>query len=257
MDNIPEKNNLPDNICVLIPVYNSGALIDDVIGSLLSRRIKVLVVNDGSTDDTESVIKKFLLEIHYLGYKTNKGKGYALRQGFAMARQLGYEYVITMDADGQHKADDLSRFAQAFTQSHNSILLGVRNFNQKNMSSASKFANKFSNFWFMVQTAMKLSDTQTGYRLYPLNGIKNIHLLTKGYATELELLVKARWRNIPIKEVPIHVYYPPRNERVSHFKPAKDFFKISLLNTYLCLLAIVYGYPSLFIRKIIHTINKA
>ncbi|MBO4738143.1 MAG: glycosyltransferase family 2 protein [Bacteroidales bacterium] len=249
--------SLDNNICVLIPVYNSGALIQNVIASLLAKKVNILVVNDGSTDNTENFIKEFLPKIHYISYPINKGKGYALQQGFAEALRLGYRFAITMDADGQHKAEDLIYFAEQFSSTPNAILLGVRNFNQENMSSSSRFANKFSNFWFMLQTALKISDTQTGYRMYPLQQIKNIHLLTQGYATELELLVKARWRNISIKEVPINVYYPPRNERVSHFRPGKDFLKISLLNTYLCVLAIIYGYPSLLLRKIGKTIHKA
>ena len=177
--------SLDNNICVLIPVYNSGALIQNVIASLLAKKVNILVVNDGSTDNTENFIKEFLPKIHYISYPINKGKGYALQQGFAEALRLGYRFAITMDADGQHKAEDLIYFAEQFSSTPNAILLGVRNFNQENMSSSSRFANKFSNFWFMLQTALKISDTQTGYRMYPLQQIKNIHLLTQGYATEL------------------------------------------------------------------------
>jgi hypothetical protein len=113
------------------------------------------------------------------------------------------------------------------------------------------FANKFSNFWFMVQTGKRLPDTQTGFRVYPLHKIGNMRLFTNRYEAELEMLVCSAWRNIPIVSQPINVYYPPINERISHFRGGKDFFRISVLNTILCVFAIIYGYPSMLIRKLL------
>ena len=117
-------------------------------------------------------------------------------------------------------------------------------------SKGSNFANKFSNFWFYVQTGKALEDTQTGYRLYPLHKLYGVGLLTSRYEAELELLVFASWHGVELVSIPVNVYYPPREERVSHFRPGKDFARISVLNTVLCFLAVVYGLPLRLGRKL-------
>ena len=85
-----------------------------------------------------------------------------------------------------------------------------------------------------------------------LSRIIVVGCLVNRYETELEVLVRSAWRGIRLIPVPIHVYYPPKEERVSHFRPNVDFFRISVLNTIFCILAIVYGYPSMFFHKIFH-----
>jgi hypothetical protein len=95
-----------------------------------------------------------------------------------------------------------------------------------------------------------LEDTQSGYRLYPLEAINLRWPITPRYEAELELLVFSAWRGVPVVSVPVRVYYPPEGERVSHFRPFWDFFRISVLNTILCLVAIVYGWPSRLIHKL-------
>lgn len=129
------------------------------------------------------------------------------------------------------------------------LLMGSRGLKQDNMPQKNTFANKFSNFWFTVQTGRRLPDTQTGYRLYPLRKMGDMRLITTRYEGELELLVRSAWRNIEIRPIPIRVYYPPAEERVTHFRPLQDFTRISILNTFFCFAAILYGYPSMLIRK--------
>lgn len=102
------------------------------------------------------------------------------------------------------------------------------------MPGTNTFANKFSNFWFAVQTGIRLPDTQTGMRIYPLQRLHGLSLLTSRYEAELELLVFAAWSNEKIIPVPVRVYYPSAEERISHFRPAYDFTRISILNTFLC-----------------------
>ena len=123
------------------------------------------------------------------------------------------------------------------------MIIGNRQLEGADRSGGSKFANQFSNFWFYVQTGRALKDTQTGYRLYPLRKLHGLSLLTSRYEAELELLVFASWHGVKIVSVPVGVYYPPRAERVSHFRPGMDFARISMLNTVLCMLAVVYGLP--------------
>ncbi len=245
------NNIIGDNkICIIIPVYNSEKIINNVLDDCISCFDNIIVVNDGSTDGTGEVLSRYRDIIKIESYEKNRGKGYALKRGFLFARQLGYEYAVTIDADGQHKVDDLPLFISAVRENKDSMVIGCRDFSNPNMPKQNKFANRFSNFWFCLQTFKKLPDTQTGYRLYPLNKLRHFKSLSNRYEAELEMLVRAAWANIHLKPVFINVYYPPQEERLSHFDSRKDFIKISLLNTVLCFMAIIYGYPSMLIRKI-------
>ena len=242
-------------ICIIIPVYNSENLIANVIKSVLQYAENVIIVNDGSTDGTLEVLHHFS-EITLVSYTKNRGKGYALQQGFKRASELGFTHVITMDADGQHLATDIATLTQASEKQPNALIVGARKFDNPNMPQGNIFANNFSNFWFMVQTGRRLPDTQTGFRVYPLQKIGKMRLFTNRYEAELEILVRSAWRNIPIVSQAINVYYPPKNERLSHFKGGRDFFRISVLNTILCLCAVIYGYPSMLIRGIVHRFHR-
>jgi len=237
-------------ICILIPAYNCGKRIENVIKSVLQQTSDVIVVDDGSTDDTANVLSLFEKQIILISYKKNKGKGYALKQGFNEANKRGFSHVLTMDSDGQHLAEDIQIFVNEANRFPNALIVGSRSFDHPNMPKENIFANKFSNFWFTLQTAHKLPDTQTGYRLYPLKRMGKMKPFTNRYEAELELLVRFSWKGIPLKSVPVQVHYPVKEERISHFRPKKDFFRISLLNTLFCLLSIIYGYPSMLIRKL-------
>lgn len=236
---------------VLIPVYNNEKTVLQVVESVLPFCADVIVVNDGSTDRTGTLLSKLPESVHIVSYLPNKGKGYALKAGFEKALEMGLRSVVSMDSDGQHLASDLPLFAEACQEDEDALIVGSRSFLNPNMPQKNSFANKFSNFWFALQTGHRLPDTQTGYRLYPLERMKGMTPFCRRYEAELELLVRSAWRAIPLKSISINVFYPPKEERVTHFRPTVDFVRISLLNTLLCLLAVVYGYPSMIIRRII------
>jgi len=235
-------------ICVIIPTYNNVQTLSQVIDSVLKFISSVIVVNDGSTDETLEILKRYQEKIEIVTYEKNRGKGFAFRRGFDRAEQLGYTHAITIDSDGQHYANDIPKFIKAATENPDALIVGSRNLAQDNMPSKNTFANKFSNFWFTVQTAHRLTDTQTGYRLYPLQKMKCLRPLTSRYEAELEILVRCAWRNIPIISIPIQVFYAPEGKRITHFRPGIDFVRISLLNSVLTLLAFLYGYPSMGIK---------
>lgn len=237
-------------ICVVIPTYNNGGTISRVVSDVLEQCADVIVVNDGSTDNTSQLLKA-TGGITVVEYERNRGKGYALKAGFRKALEMGFAYAITLDADGQHFPSDISLFLQANREHPGSLIVGKRNMEGAERSGGSKFANAFANFWFAVQTLHYLPDTQTGYRLYPLKKLYGLSLLTSRYEAELELLVMASWHGVDIHSIDVPVFYPPRNERVSHFRPALDFARISLLNCVLCLLAVVYALPLGLLRLLI------
>ena len=212
-----------------MPTYNNDGTLRDVVERVLRFCEDVIVVNDGCTDTSTEILSSFSDKITVVDYGKNRGKGYALKQGFKKAIELGFDYAITIDSDGQHFPEDIPLFINAFNQHTNALIVGSRN--------------------FKIQTGINLPDTQTGFRLYPLKNLPNLSFLTSRYEAELELLVGTAWRGTDLIPIKINVFYPKAEERVSHFRPFWDFLRISVLNTFLCILAVVYGLPSRLIRR--------
>lgn len=238
------------NCCIVIPTYNNASTLKHVIQQVLQFHQKIIVVNDGSTDNTLEILQGLSL-IEVISYARNKGKGYALKCGFRKALDLGFEYAITIDSDGQHLPEDLPAFAKAIQESPHALIVGTRTLQAtENVPAKNSFANRFSNFWYQLQTGIKLKDTQSGFRLYPLNFIKGRRFFSTKYEFELELLVRAAWNSVNIISIPINVYYAPEHERISHFRPFRDFLRISILNFFLTFLALVFFRPRLIIRSL-------
>lgn len=233
--------------CVLIPTYNNAGTLAEVVCKVLEYTQDVIVVNDGSTDNTSEILKQFT-QIYEVQYSPNKGKGYALQQGIVEAAKLGYDYAITMDSDGQHYPNDLIHFLEQLDKTPGALIVGARNLNQENVQLKSSFGNKFSNFWFWVNTGISMPDTQSGYRCYPVQRLADKRWFTRKYEFEIEVMVRASWSGVPITYIPISVYYPRPEERVSHFRPFKDFTRISILNTVLVIVAVLWIKPRDFFR---------
>ena len=220
------------HLCVVVPTYNNQKTLGGVVADILKYTSNIIVVNDGSTDNTAEILKGFSNSICVVSYIPNRGKGYALKSGFDKAERLGYRGAVTLDSDGQHFAAEIERFVGYAEKYPDALLLGQRT-TEGDMPPKNSFANKFSNFWFAVQTAYRFKDTQNGFRLYPLTAMKGLRPVSSRYEAELEMLVRSAWKGIKIVPVPTRVYYPPAGERVTHFRPGRDFFRISVLNTVL------------------------
>lgn len=234
------------SFCVIVPTYNNHKTLRKVLDSVLDFTSNVIIVNDGSTDETSEILKSYsaLTQIHH---PENLGKGRALRNGFRKAIEMKFEYAITIDSDGQHFASDIPNFIAEIQKEPNSLLIGSRNMRQENVPKKSSFGNKFSNFWFKFETGIKLEDTQSGFRLYPLNLIPK-KFYTNKFEFEIEVIVRSAWKGITVKNIPIQVLYDPA-ERVSHFRPFHDFTRISILNTVLVTNALLYIKPRDFFRR--------
>ncbi|MBW1657483.1 DUF2062 domain-containing protein [Flavobacterium quisquiliarum] len=234
------------NFCVIVPTYNNPKTLKKVLDSILNFTSDVIIVNDGSTDSTSEILKQYsqLTQIHH---PKNLGKGRALRNGFRKAMELNFEYAITIDSDGQHFASDIPVFLEEIQNEPNSLLIGSRNMTQENVPKKSSFGNKFSNFWFKFETGIKLDDTQSGFRLYPLRLLPK-RFYTNKFEFEIEVIVRAAWKGIVVKNIPIQILYDPA-ERVSHFRPFQDFTRISILNTILVTNALLYIKPRDFFRR--------
>lgn len=237
---------------VLIPTYNNAGTLLQVIDDVRRYASDIMVVNDGSTDNTAALLAT-QHDVRVISYPKNRGKGHALKLGLREAARLGYAYAITIDSDGQHYADDIAVFVEAAERQPDTLFVGARNLQAENMPQRNTFANRFSNFWYWAETGIRLTDTQSGFRLYPLAKLVGTHFIASRYEFEVEVLVRAAWKGIKVENVPIKVYYPPAEERVSHFRPARDFTRISLLNTYLVLAALLVYYPWRFVRALTWT----
>ena len=234
------------HFCVIVPTYNNQKTLKKVLDSILDFTTNIIIVNDGSTDSTTEILKSYS-QVTQIHHPKNLGKGRALRNGFRKALEMGFEYAITIDSDGQHFAADIPVFLKAIQDEPNALLIGSRNMTQENVPKKSSFGNKFSNFWFKFETGIKLDDTQSGFRLYPLRLLPK-RFFTNKFEFEIEVIVRAAWKGIVVKNIPIQVLYDPA-ERVSHFRPFQDFTRISILNTVLVTNALLYIKPRDFFRR--------
>lgn len=236
-------------VAVLVPTYNNSKTLGALLQEIQRYTDQIIVVNDGSTDDTSEILSKSGIK-DIVEYEKNIGKGWALRCGFNKAIELGYEYVITIDSDGQHFPEDLLKFLDKLEQRPGCLIIGKRNMEQAGIPGKSSFGNKFSNFWYWVETGIKMEDTQSGYRLYPVEQLKSLHFFTKKFEFEIEVIVRAAWKGIPIQSVPVKIHYEEKGKRISHFRPFQDFSRISILNTFLVTIALIYIKPRYFIKKL-------
>lgn len=234
---------------VVIPTYNNDRTLGGVIAGVRRYCADIFVVNDGSTDRTAEVLAS-TEGIRTIAYARNRGKGYALRRGLRAAREAGFRYALTIDSDGQHYPDDIARFIECIERRPDTLLIGARNLTADNMPARNTFANRFSNFWYLVETGRRLEDTQSGFRLYPLRRLGRLRSLCSRYEFEVEVIVRAAWRGVEVENIPVKVYYAPDGERVSHFRPLRDFTRISLLNSVLVLEALLFYYPWRFFRAL-------
>lgn len=242
-----------NEVCAVIPTYQNAKTLLKVVADVHRVVDTVFVVDDGSNDGTAALLDKATSNERpekVLTHPKNCGKGAALKTGLTYARQQGFRYAVTVDADGQHRADDIPALLKAVEEEPDALAIGSRGLQHENMPAKSTFANRFSNFWFALQTLQRLPDTQSGLRIYPLRRLHGLRWMSARYEAELTLLVFSAWAGVKLLPVPVSVYYPPRDQRVTHFRPGRDFTRISVLNTLLCFLMVVYGWPRIFCRQI-------
>ena len=238
---------------IVVPVYNHAESLRQVVTGALCHGA-VLVVDDGSTDMPAVPSGSFAimeqnafpethplhaLPVYYARHPHNMGKGKAILTGAAFAVALGKSHIITIDADGQHAPEDIPAFLAAMQSDSLAIFVGKRDFNTPNVPGGSRFGRAFSNFWFRVQTGKDVGDSQSGFRAYPLEVLGKLTLTESHYSFEVEVLVRASWAGFTVSDVPIRVHYPPRTERISHFRPFMDNLRLTMLNTRLTARAVM------------------
>jgi glycosyltransferase involved in cell wall biosynthesis len=215
-------------ICCCIPAYNNAATIADVASRARAAAVHVIVVDDGSTDaDLRELLKP--LDVIVIRHENNLGKGAALLTAFAQAASRNAEYLITLDGDGQHFPEDIPLFHPHLDPA--TILIGSRQTVVGAMPSSSIFGREFSDFWVNIETGNAVTDTQSGFRVYPVAYVQKLNLTARHYNFEMEILAKSLWAGLNAKSVPIRVWYPEASRRVSSFRPFMDNLRISLVHT--------------------------
>ncbi len=224
--------NLRELYCV-IPVYNNAETVRDVVARARRQLPNVLVVDDGSTD--RNLAECYAgTDIEVLRHERNLGKGAALVTALNYLREKPeISYMLTIDADGQHYPEDIPNFFPFMERNDWSLLIGCRDFSGPHVPGSSKFGRNFANFWMRVETGVKVGDCQSGFRAYPVRYIGKLRCLTRRYSFEAEILARAAWANLELHDVPIRSYYPKREERISHFHPWKDNFRLACIHAHL------------------------
>jgi len=216
-------------VLVVIPVYNHAATLRAVAEAALREGHPVLVVDDGSTDGSLEAVAG--LELHRLRGARNRGKGHALLAAAAWAERRGFDALLTLDADGQHDPADGGALLAAAPAAWPAIIVGARIMAPDRTPRASRFGRAFSNFWVRLECGQRPEDTQSGFRLYPVAFLRSRRFFTRRYTFEIEVLVRAAWAGLPLRSVPVSVYYPPGAARISHFHQVRDNLRLTGLHT--------------------------
>ena len=228
---------------VIIPTYNNAGTLQDVLERTLAQGLPVALVDDGCTDNTREILAGFK-DVTVIAHPKNLGKGAALKTAFRWALEKGYTYAVTIDSDGQHYPEDIPLLIKE--KGENTLVVGSRT--TRGANAGGSFANRFSNFWFTAYTGIRLTDTQTGFRLYPLRYLPSLKVVGSRYEAELSLLLFSAWKGLRLVPVQVRVNYP--RDRVTHFRPFQDFMRITLVNIIGLPLALLYGWPRILLHKL-------
>jgi glycosyltransferase involved in cell wall biosynthesis len=211
--------------CVVIPAYNAANTIEAVVRETLQQGLPLLVVDDGSSDGTGAKVKT--LPVNLVSHPTNRGKGAALKTGFAWAQQHGFAGVITLDADGQHDPTAIPRLAETARQNGWDILLASRFVQFDQMAGLRRYWNRFGAWCMKKRTRFDIDDSQSGFRFYSARLLRTVTLVNDGYNLEMEILMKAWQAGLTIGSLPV----PARvadGRATSHFRPVRDTWNICM-----------------------------
>lgn len=213
-------------VAVVIPVYNHGDRVANVIHETRKLLLPVIVVDDGSTDATNEIIRK-IDGILVLRHAQNQGKGAAIMTGLMEASKTA-DWAVTIDADGQHQPEDARMLIQAIPAQGRPLIVGRRKgMRTEKAPWTSRFGRGFSNFWVWASGGPRMTDSQSGFRLYPLPEVLQLGVRARRFQFEVEVLVKAYWNRLTVVEVPVGVVYQSGGRRISHFRPFVDFLRNS------------------------------
>ena len=213
----------PVKTCVIIPTYNEAKAIAGLVKEIKRQNLDVLVVDDGSGDNTAQIAKDSGAIV--LRNEINQGKGASLIKGFNYALNQDYDAVITMDGDGQHLPEDIPYFIRLAAYSDGAIFIGNRMQRTKNIPLVRFLTNKFMSWLLSGIARQKIPDTQCGFRLIKKEALKKVPLATSKYETESEILIRGSRLGFKIESVPIKTIYMGEKSRINPFIDTLRFFR--------------------------------
>ena len=205
------------NVVVVIPAFQAQATIRSLVESLRSHHLSVVVVDDASTDRTAVEAKKGGASV--ISLPVNGGKGAALRKGFAHAIQERFDWILTMDADGQHLAREVPLFLQAASQGDSDLIIGNRMWNPHGMPLERRLTNWVMSCLLSRFAVQRMPDTQCGFRLISRRALERLELVSDRFEIDSELVVKAAWADFRIGSVPVSSVY---RRSLSFIRPLRD-----------------------------------
>lgn len=218
-----------DRVWCVIPVYNNRLTVKGIADECLLYLKNVLVVDDGSTDT--DVLNLFEgTGVAVIRHGKNMGKGEAINTALKFIAGKGGLFMITIDADGQHYPEDIKKFLPLLSADDPAIIIGCRNFDTINVPASSRFGRKFASLWLRIETGISVGDCQSGFRAYPVKCLSRIITYGSHYDFEAEILARGAWAGLKLISVPVDVWYPEPQSRVSSFKPFLDNLRISVMH---------------------------
>lgn len=211
--------------CILIPAYNAEKTILAVVRECLQHGLPVVLVDDGSTDATSGQLTG--LPVTLLRHGRNLGKGAALKTGFAWAMKSGFEGVVTVDADGQHDVSAIPRLVVSAQGGNWGILIASRHTQFEQMAGLRKFWNRIGVWCIWKRTGFDITDSQSGFRCYSCDVVRNVSLESDGYDLEMEIMLKAWKRGYTVGSLPIAARVVD-GRATSHYRPFRDTVDISM-----------------------------
>lgn len=212
---------------IIIPCYNGGDLLVHTLRKAREQDYPILVVDDGSSDNTSEVARS--QQVHLASHERNQGKGRALRTGWEWGRERGFQAAVTLDADGQHDPAAIPQFIATFEKSGYHIVVGSR-FGSGERAPETPWirhvSNRLSTGLIRAVTGLGVQDIQCGYRIYDLNAIATLPLSHNGFAMETEILILAKQAGLQLGNQPIPSHYPHGIKR-SHYRPVADSWEIA------------------------------
>lgn len=213
-------------VCVIIPAYNESSSIAEIVRQIKEQGLDVLVIDDGSTDNTEQSARDNGAIV--LRKQRNEGKGAALISGFHYALNKGFDAVITVDADGQHLPCEIPSFLESAVNSKSSFLLGNRMLKRKNMPVVRVVTNKFMSWLISKITKQVIPDSQCGFRFIKCSALRKINLQTANYDTESEILIQYSRLGFKIESLPIKTIYKKEKSHINPFLDTLRFLRLMI-----------------------------
>lgn len=212
-------------LAIVLPTFNNAGTLGDIIAGAARSGLPIFVVDDGCTDNTAKILGEFAGRVEIIHHARNRGKAAALRSGFAAAQAAGFTHAITLDTDGQLDPGQIPRFVERALANPQALVIGVRDENTSDYPNCSRVGRRVSNFLVMLETGMRIADTQCGFRAYPLEFIAAVPCFSGRFGFETEIITRAGWAGCPIEEIPVSCIYTMPAGRVSHFCPWCDSFR--------------------------------